>query len=81
MVNGGDLAMNVQINDQLRIRKIGLDTLSKGLGHLGMVRFLQQFETGSGDYTKERKNWLKSIKVKDIISEIKKQRKTFKNHK
>lgn len=81
MVNGGDLAMNVQVNDQLKIRKIGLDILAKGLGYLGMVRFLQQFETGSGDYTKERKNWLKNMKVKDIISEIKRKRKTFQSHK
>jgi hypothetical protein len=36
------------------IRKVGLEAVAKKLGPLGMVRFLQQFETGRGDYTKER---------------------------
>lgn len=37
-----------------QIRKMGLDILGKSLGPVGMVRFLQQFETGSGNYTKDR---------------------------
>ena len=35
-----------------------------------MVRFLQQFETGWGDYAKERDQWLKKIDLQEIISEI-----------
>ena len=31
-----------------------LKTLSREFGPVGMIRFLQQFETGSGDYIKER---------------------------
>lgn len=53
------------------LRKVGLEALAKALGSLGMVRFLQQFETGSGDYTKERAQLLEGIDVKDIVSEIK----------
>jgi hypothetical protein len=49
--------------------------LTKALGPLGMVRFIQQFETGVGDYTKERDLWLKEMDIKTIISEIKVKRK------
>ncbi|MBA7554224.1 hypothetical protein ES705_46836 [subsurface metagenome] len=38
-----------------------------------MVRFLHQFESGSGDYTKERNLWLKEYKIDSIIEEIKKK--------
>ena len=56
------------------IRKAGLEAVAKKLGPLGMVRFLQQFETGRGDYTKERDQWLKDADIKKIISEIRKKR-------
>jgi hypothetical protein len=56
------------------IRKVGLEAVAKRLGPLGMVRFLQQFESGRGDYTKERDQWLKDADIKEIISEIRKKR-------
>lgn len=52
-----------------------MEALAKALGPIGMVRFLQQFETGVGDYTNERKLWLKDIDTKTIIEEIKNRRK------
>ena len=36
------------------IRQAGMDALLRALGPVGMIRFLQQFETGRGDYTAER---------------------------
>ena len=36
------------------ICQAGLDALVCALGPVGMIRFLQQFETGRGDYTTER---------------------------
>lgn len=56
------------------IRKAGLEAVAKKLGPLGMVRFLQQFETGRGDYTKERDQLLKSMDIQEIVSEIRKKR-------
>jgi len=41
---------------------------------VGMARFLQQFTTGSGDYTQDRKQWLEDLTVKDVVKEIKRQR-------
>ena len=41
-----------------QIREKGLEALSKHLGVVGMVRFLQQSEMGWGNYTEERYRWL-----------------------
>jgi hypothetical protein len=40
-----------------------------------MVRFLHFFETGEGDYSRERAKWLDETKIRDIVKEIKKRRK------
>jgi hypothetical protein len=67
--------MNIQTLNPITIRKLGLEALAKELGPIGMARFLQQYEGGVGDYTKERQRWLKGLKVKDIVREIKERRK------
>lgn len=41
-----------------QIKLTGLQALFQQLGAVGMVRFLQQFHTGWGDYTTERHTWL-----------------------
>jgi len=35
------------------LRRIGMDALRQALGPVGTIRFLQQFEAGRGDYTRE----------------------------
>jgi hypothetical protein len=37
-----------------QIRRAGYEVLARELGPVAMVRFLQMFDLGSGDYTKER---------------------------
>ncbi len=39
---------------QTEIRKTGYKALVDALGVVGMLRFLQQLDAGSGDYTQER---------------------------
>ena len=68
--------MSTQTLSPSILRKLGLEALAKALGPVGMARFLQQFETGRGDYTKERAQGLKDLDVKTIIGEIKDRRKT-----
>jgi len=41
-------------NNLTKVRQTGLQALKKALGPVGMVRFIQQFDTGSGNYTKEK---------------------------
>ena len=57
-----------------QIRREGLKALERHLGPDGMIRFLQQFETGFGDYTKERHKWLKETSVETLAEKIVKQR-------
>ncbi len=53
------------------IREAGLEALARELGPVGMVRFLQQYETGSGDYTLERDTWLGDDTVEKLTDKIK----------
>jgi hypothetical protein len=51
------------------VRQEGLQALRERLGRADMIRFLQQFETGSGDYTRERHEWLDKLTLDDIERE------------
>ena len=53
------------------IRKKGIEALNDALGPVGMIRFLHQFESGTGDYTKERNRGLKDYDIDSVIEEIK----------
>ena len=55
------------------IRKAGVEALAQTLGPVGMVRFLQQFDTGKGDYTKEREQWLGEMTIDEVLKGIKKK--------
>ena len=57
-----------------QIRERGIEALAKALGPVGMARFLQQFEMGSGDYTQDREEWLKGLTVDQVVGEIKRRR-------
>jgi len=54
------------------IRKTGIEILTEKLGIVGMIRFLQQSETGSGDYTKEREKLLGDTTIEEIYNNMKK---------
>lgn len=62
--------MNIESMTAEQIRYIGLQALKRDLGPDGMIRFLQQFETGQGDYTKDRHQWLKEKDVKELGKKI-----------
>ncbi|MCG8502280.1 MAG: hypothetical protein MJB12_18000 [Firmicutes bacterium] len=57
------------------IRKKGIEALSRELGPIGMTYFIKQFDTGEGDYTRERKEIQESTRVKEIVEEIYRRRK------
>jgi len=67
--NGGFLLTITTPND---IRTKGLKALAEALGPVGMVRFLQQFDIGKGDYTKDRKKWLEDLSINSIVDKIRK---------
>ena len=48
------------------IRREGLAALRQKLGRAGMIRFLQQFGQGSGDYAKERHAWVDRTSMSEL---------------
>jgi hypothetical protein len=59
------------LKDMGAIRKLGIEALNEKLGPLGMIEFMRQFDSGYGDYTKERHNWLDGLTIEAITNEIK----------
>jgi len=75
MAKGGFGEVNPSAMTLEQIRLTGLEVLARELGPVGLVRFLQQFETGRGDYSTERHRWLGERNVQDITEEIRRRRK------
>ena len=44
----------INLNSPIEVRRAGISALNEALGPAGMTIFLQQFESGTGDYTKEK---------------------------
>jgi len=65
--------MNINKMTLEQIRKSGFSVLNKELGPLGMIKFLQQFESGIGDYSKDRHNWINNYNFSNIENELKKK--------
>jgi hypothetical protein len=66
--------MNVQMMTPQQIRVAGLAALSRELGVVGMIRFMQQFEMGHGDYSKDRHQWLDQYSVNDIAKMVREKK-------
>lgn len=62
--------MKAGIMTQEDVRTRGMDALQKELGTVGMLRFLQQFHNGRGNYTKERHKWLDHLTIEDVLGDI-----------
>jgi hypothetical protein len=57
-----------------QIRTLGLAALRRELGVAGMIRFLQQFDRGSGDWATERSEWVDRTTMDDIRRAMSKKR-------
>ena len=58
--------MAVTVRELEKIRRDGLKALKDKLGVEGMIKFLQMYSDGKGDYTEERKEVLKDINKEDL---------------
>lgn len=56
------------------LRREGFRALCDRLGVAGALRFLEEYETGAGDYTAERSRILGSGSVKEIVRSIRRGR-------
>ena len=64
--------MNVQPKPLSDITKQAIDMLTKEIGIVDTVRFLNQFTTGYGNYTEERDALFKDLTLDEILSTMKK---------
>jgi len=64
--------MNIQTKPSSEIIRHALDLVSKEMGIVEPLRFLNQFTTGYGDYTEEREPLFKDLKLDEILTAIKK---------
>jgi len=53
-----------------QIQSEGYNALINALGPEDAIRFIRSFDPGCGDYTQDRKKYLKNMTVKQIGKEI-----------
>jgi hypothetical protein len=63
--------MNIQTKPLSEITQQALALLTKELGIVNTVRFLNQFTAGYGDYTAERDALFADVTLDEILSAIK----------
>jgi len=63
------LKVNKMTPNQVKIS--GLHAIRAQMGIVGLIRFIQQYEIGYGDYTADRYEWQKNYNVQKIVNEIK----------
>ena len=55
----------------IELYRKGFKALVDALGYADAVRFIRQFDNGSGDYTQERHQWLDSLTMDEVLADIK----------
>ncbi len=66
--------MNATMRPLAEITEEATTILIRELGVVDALRFLSQMRPGSGDYTKERGQWLDDLSLEQITSAIKSKR-------
>lgn len=67
--------MEAMITNQSELRNRGFRALAEALGWAKAVRFLRQYDPGSGNYTEERRNLLPDWDASTLIQKAKEVRK------
>jgi hypothetical protein len=63
--------MNIAIHSLSEINQQATEMFVREMGIVDILRFLSQFNRGTGDYTQERGEWLDQWSLDEIIKEIK----------
>jgi hypothetical protein len=71
---GRGIEMTTETLTLYEIRTVGFEALLRELGPAGAIRFLQQYESGQGDYTRNRKKLLPKKSVRELGKQIMRQR-------
>ena len=62
------IALEMMTDEQFE--RHALEILHRELGVYGLARFLRIYRAGSGDYTRDRHQWLHDATVQDIAREF-----------
>jgi hypothetical protein len=54
----------------VELNRKGFKALIDALGYADAIRFIRQFDNGSGNYTEERHQWLDKLTLEDIWADI-----------
>jgi len=65
------MSEKTKVKNAEEIRKRGIEALAEALGPVDAARFLQSFDLGKGDYTKERAHVL-NLELDEIVKGIEK---------
>lgn len=66
--------MDTLITSQSELRHRGFQALTEALGWVNAVRFLRQYDPGSGNYTEERRTLLPDWDASTLVREARKLR-------
>ena len=66
--------MSSRARDLNTIRRMGIEALTEKLGPVGMVEFIRQFDSGYGDYSKERHEWLDGLGIDTVVKQAEARR-------
>ena len=66
--------MNTTMRSLAEVSEEATTILFRELGVVDALRFLSQMRPGSGDYTKERSEWLDELSLGEITSAIQSKR-------
>lgn len=58
-----------QLTDE-QFERHALDVLMRELGADGLARFIRLNRAGPGDYTRDRDEWQRDLRVEDIVASI-----------
>jgi hypothetical protein len=68
--------MNIEMKPLIEINQRAIKILYRELGVVDTIRFIRQYSTGFGDYTKERESIFADKSLDDIVAEIESTRNT-----
>lgn len=68
--------MTQQVKPLTEITHEAIQVLCKEIGIVNTIRFINQFTTGSGNYTAEREQLFGDLSLGEVVSEIKQMRKS-----
>lgn len=58
-----------QMSDE-SFERHALAILRRELGLAGLARFLRVYRSGTGDYTRDRHQWLQNATIEEVMAEI-----------